>query len=313
MRVGVDDAVASFVAAAGGRGRTVIAGRRAVVLQPTSVLVLLVALVVGVGCGSRASTQSAGVRISATGSVTSSDAAAAIPSRPRMGVFGDSTALLTALGLGQVDEAEHLAQPTGAGDIQLGCPLARVHEALRANAPLAIPARCDWTQRWPSEVRAAHLQLVVVQFGPWDTEPQKMPGDSAYRVPGDPVYDAWLLKEMTAAVDALSSGGAEVVWLTSPAVGDQARRSRHPDLEDLVQPKRMAAFNSLIERLPGLRPGKVQVVDLARWMAGRMDDTGLRPDGVHFTEGAAREVSSEYLAAAVMSAFRSAWKAAHPG
>ncbi len=238
-----------------GGGRTVIAGRRLPALQPRSVLVLVFALVVGVGCGSRASTQTAAHQASATGGVTSTGTAAAIPSLPRMGVFGDSTALRTALGLGEVDEAEHLAQPTGAGDIQLGCPLARVHEALRANAPLAIPARCDWTQRWPSEVRAARLQLVVVQFGPWDTEPQKIPGDSEYRVPGDPVYDAWLLKQMTAAVDALSSSGAEVVWLTSPAVGDSARRSGHPDLEDLVQPARMAAFDSLVERLPGLRPG----------------------------------------------------------
>jgi peptidoglycan/LPS O-acetylase OafA/YrhL len=238
------------------------------------------------------------------------DKGPAVPSLPRMTVFGDSTALRTALGLGEVLEAQHLAQPIG-GDIQLGCAVARAHEALRAGAPLAIPRRCDWTTRWPAEVRASGVQLVVVQFGPWDIEPQRIPGDSVYRTPGDPVYDAWLQKELVAAVDALSSNGAIVVWLTSPDVGNQARASGDPDLTDLVQPARMAAFNDLVKKLPSLRPGKVQVVDLAGWMADKVDDTRLRPDGVHFTEGTARQVSSEYLAAAVMAAFASAWKTGH--
>ncbi len=239
------------------------------------------------------------------------DTGPAAPTSPVMGVFGDSTALRTSLGLGEVLEAEHLARPVG-GDIQLGCPLARDHEALRAGVLFTLPARCDWTNRWPAEVKASHVQLIVVQFGPWDIEPQRIPGQTVWRTPGDPVYDAWLQQQMLAAVDALTSSGAKVVWLTAPVVGTQARASGESDLTDLVQPARTAAFNALVERLPALRPGKVGVVDLATWMADKTNDTQLRPDGVHFTEGTARQVSSEYLAAAVMDAFATAWKAAHP-
>ena len=45
-------------------------------------------------------------------------------------------------------------------------------------------------------------------------------------------------------------------------------------------PERMAALDAIVDRL-AVEDG-VQVLDLASWVAPRLDDAALRPDGAHF-------------------------------
>ncbi len=55
--------------------------------------------------------------------------------------------------------------------------------------------------------------LAVVQVGPWEVADRKLPGESIWRTPGDPVYDDYLRNEMLASTGLLSRDGATVVWL----------------------------------------------------------------------------------------------------
>ena len=123
-----------------------------------------------------------------------------------------------------------------------------------------------------------------------------------WRGPGDPLFDAFALSEMLAAVDLLSSTGAAVVWLTSPAPGAVAYKSRAVQAFDPAP--RHQRFDELVRQLPGLRPGKVVAVDLAAWMADQSleEDLRLRPDGIHFSHDASTEVCQRYLCDAVLRA-----------
>ena len=220
---------------------------------------------------------------------------------PRVAIFGDSTAVTLGLGLSQVLQAQGRAVLVS-GAAQLGCALAQAPASQRAGERMPFNPKCSW-ERWKPAL-AQHPNLVVVLFGPWDTAPTEMPGDHRYRVPGDPTYDAFLQREMVAAVDLFAADGADVVWLTSPPVGSQVNKSTQDALVDLDHPERMAALDRLIRQLPHLRRGKVQVVDLAYWYASTSpDDASMRPDGMHFTPTASVQVSQKWLAHAVMQAY----------
>jgi peptidoglycan/LPS O-acetylase OafA/YrhL len=220
---------------------------------------------------------------------------------PVLAVYGDSTAVTLGLGLGRVliDRSVAEVVPGGA---QLGCALAQAPASLRGGEVMPLNPRCRWTEWKPYLSR--HPDLVVVLYGPWDTAPTEMPGSTTYRTPGDPVYDAFLQKQMVAAVDVFAANGADVVWLTSPDIGPQAAADDNPNLSDLYNPDRMHALDRIVRQLPRLRPGKVQVVDLATWYAStKPDDRAMRPDGMHFTAQSAVQISEEWLAKAVMSAY----------
>jgi hypothetical protein len=151
----------------------------------------------------------------------------------------------------------------------------------------------------------------VVQIGPWEVEDRKLQGDDTWRKMGDPVYDEYLTNEMLLAVDTLSAEGADVLWLTSPAVGP----GTGPDAVQVhgqgAEPARMARMNELINALPAARPGKVHIIDVAAWLASTGEDARLRPDGVHVgidhLEG--KEVATRFLGPAIIDAFKADWKA----
>jgi peptidoglycan/LPS O-acetylase OafA/YrhL len=220
----------------------------------------------------------------------------------RMAVFGDSTALATGLGLGDELTATGAALPVG-GAAELGCGIGRRGERRTGDSVLVLPDRCNqWESTWPETVRTSGADLAVVQIGPWDAKDRRLDGDTEWRSLGDPTYDAFVLAEMTKAVDVLSSAGARVVWLTTPPVADRVRATDQPEWRDPPPAERIDRFNALVRRLPELRPGKVAVVDLAGWLAASGRDEQLRPDGVHLADDKAREVAREWLARAVLDA-----------
>jgi hypothetical protein len=126
-----------------------------------------------------------------------------------------------------------------------------------------------------------HPDLNVVLDAPWDVSDRRIPGDDTWRSFGDPVYDDWFRGEMLDAVDLLSSQGGTVVWLTSPQVSNR--------------PERTDRLNQLIESLPTLRPGKVEIIDLAGYLHQIDPDGKLRTDHVHLTPAAARDVARNFL------------------
>jgi len=239
------------------------------------------------------------------------DVTAHEPPFPRMAFFGDSTALMTGLGVSGWAFETHQADIVE-GFTLLGCGVGRGGERRSGNEAGAIPPECNhWERNWGQKVRNHKPNMAVVQIGPWEVWDRKLEGDDTWRKPGDPVYDEYLTNEMLLAVDTLSAEGADVLWLTSPVVGPGKNTDAVSVHGQGAEPARMARLNELIHALPSARPGKVHVIDLAGWLASTGDDARLRPDGVHFgvdhLEG--KEAAERFLGPALIDAFKADWKA----
>lgn len=223
---------------------------------------------------------------------------------PRVAFFGDSTALVTSLGFGKATRASGAAVPLG-GNAELGCGLGRGGDRRANGRVVKIEDKCNqWAVTWKQTIDQLRPDVAVVLVGPWDVEDRRLPGDSTWRAPGDPVYDDFLYKEMLAAVDVLSSDGAEVAWLTMPPVGANAKKAGQPEGALLDTPERVTRFNELVNRLPQDRPGKVSVIDLAGWVVSTGEDARLRPDGVHFGDTQAVEVANRFLVGAITEVYQ---------
>ena len=232
------------------------------------------------------------------------------PPRPRLAIFGDSTAMMTGLGL-LWNNASSDRMDIVRGDPELGCGVGRGGEYRSGADYKVLSERCNsWEQRWAETIDAGQPNVAVVQIGPWDVGDRRLPGDDQWRSFGDPVYDAYFLDEMTAAVDTLSADGAQVVWLTSPQVGAGTLGDAQQIRGVAALPERTTRLNELIAELPSRRPGKVSVVDLAGWLATTGEDVRLRPDGVHFSKETAIEVAGRWLEQAVIDSFEATWTAA---
>lgn len=232
------------------------------------------------------------------------DEAAVVPAPPgavRVAFYGDSTALLSSFATREWGLAsEELAVVRGSAE--LGCGIVHRGEIDRAGATTSFAPQCDWPRVWAEQL-ASRPDVAVVQTGPADVADHRLPGDDAWRGPGDPTYDAALLAEMVAAVDVLSSRGATVVWLTSPVVDRDRWASSGSEPDDgSAEPARMERYNELVRRAAVARPA-LRVVDLAAWVASLPADVDarLRPDGVHFARDAGAEVG-RWIGPAILEA-----------
>jgi hypothetical protein len=231
------------------------------------------------------------------------------PAQPVLATFGDSTALQTSWGLANYMRSSDQGVYKD-GFAALGCSVIRTEQ--RRTPGIGVEESndtCnDWERIWKEKIDANDPDIAMVQVGAWEVVDRKLPGDNAWRGPGDPMFDDYLFSEMTDAVDVLSSEGAIVVWLTAPPPGTKANQSQ----ADLVS--RFDRYEELVNRLPEARPGKVVVVDLADWIRDLPpdEDARIRHDGVHFSTpeiGAdtSTEVAERFLGPAVLEAWREQW------
>lgn len=221
-------------------------------------------------------------------------------------VVGDSTALMTGLGLDEWGRNTGLLGIDTA-DIGMGCSLGRTGDRDYQDLVSAVPPECDWSTRWPATLAARPaVEVAIVQFGPLDVTDRRLPGDDRWVHPGDPDYDRYLLDEMLAAIDLLAAEGVGVVWMTSPLI--ELGRAEQPPPDEpypTSDPARTARFNELLRQAAQLRPDVVRVVELGSLLAaepGGELDGSLRPDGIHFSEEGSIEFAArlgpEVLAAA---------------
>ena len=142
--------------------------------------------------------------------------------------------------------------------------------------PEPVPAECnEWATSWPTLLQSLQPDVAMVQFGPWDVVDHRLPGDSTWRAPGDPTYDAFLAGEMRTAMDVFHAAGVPLVWLTAPDI--EIGRNEVPPPADPYpgsDPARMHRFNELLRETAAGR-ADVRIVDLngylgacreARWM-----------------------------------------------
>ena len=224
------------------------------------------------------------------------------PARVRMVVFGDSTARVAAAGLIHWAADTGLAEVSDAGT-NAGCGIVRPGWRRFGGTAERIPEECQrWPEEWPAVLGANTADVAVLLTGPFDMTDHQLPGDDTWRGPGDPAYDELLLSELGAATDALLATGTPVVWVTAAEVNAGWFFVEDP----IDDPARAQRLNEVIGEVAASRPG-VTVVDLSAWLVAAPGDIlhnpDLRPDGVHFTPEAARDVAS-WLGPAIVDAFR---------
>jgi peptidoglycan/LPS O-acetylase OafA/YrhL len=299
------------------RRRQAVRGRAPFVVTPAAIGALLVAVLVVtvspppplIDFAAAQEAQDAGIDPLDPDAVTvDPDAPLPDPPPPRIAMFGDSTAGMTAVGLLEWMDATGAAANAGNSTF-IGCGVGRGGQ--RVNGPDGVSEadeNCDrWAEIWPSALEAGQPDLAVIQIGPWDATDRKIEGDDTWRAPGDPVYDEYLRAEMREATDVLASTGAEVVWLSSPAIGPGENGDAIEIRGDAADPLRMARLNEIMAEVVAERPGDAHVVDLAGWLTSTGDDVRLRPDGVHFSEATSGEVAREFLGPALVELHRRTW------
>lgn len=239
------------------------------------------------------------------------DPTSTTPPKPRIAMFGDSTALETAFGLSQ-----HLTL-SGKGDLvggvsELGCSLIRGGYLMDYNGLGKNQPKCnEWDKTFKAELERKKPNIAIVQNGPWEVISHQFADEpQVWYTIGQPRFDDYLTKEMTGVIDLMSASGATVFWFTLPKLGAPKGQDPRKLRGEGADPARANRFNELVRNLPNLRPGKVRVIDLADWLEKSGDDQRLRPDGVHFSPDTAREVSERWLADTIITQFNDDWIAA---
>lgn len=204
---------------------------------------------------------------------------------PRVAFFGDSTALMTAVGLADWATATGRMQFI-LGRTPLGCSISRGGEVRFQGGEGPTKAECDeWAQSWDSTLTASPVDIAIVQEGPWEVADRRLPGDTTWRGLGDPVLDDYVRQELLAAVDLLQRHVKVIVWLTSPKIEtDRAFPNPPPTPWPENDPTRMERYNQIVRDVAAVRP-IVHIVELGAHLAslpGGELDNGLRPDGIHF-------------------------------
>lgn len=225
---------------------------------------------------------------------------------PRVTVFGDSTALMMAVGLA------HWGARTGelrlvSQDTPLGCSISRGGQRSYQGGAGPSNPECDqWAARWPAILAASPTDVAVVMEGPWEVTDRLLPGDTKWRSIGDPVVDRYIHDELLRAVDLLLARVRTVVLITSPDIRSEvpipnAPASPFPESD----PARMARYNEILRQVARER-SRVAIVDLnshLRTLTGGEMDPVLRPDGIHFSTETT-DVVAPWIGQAIVAAAR---------
>jgi len=200
----------------------------------------------------------------------------------RVMVIGDSVAYnqMTAL-LG------HRSGPAldVSGRTKLGCPLARGGDRRFLQDVAPFEADCDWAPPAAGLLERQRPDVVLLSAGVWEVVDRRFPGEERWRHVGQPDADAYVLRELVAAIDTFGATGATVVVATS-AHFEAGRTEGFSGLPE-SDPARVDRLNELIGQAVSLRPGAATVLDVAAWLRSRPGgelDPAIRPDGIHFDD-----------------------------
>jgi peptidoglycan/LPS O-acetylase OafA/YrhL len=223
--------------------------------------------------------------------------AAARGEAPTVGVFGDSTALVVALGLATFDDTDKRIR-MGSGWADLGCTLSATATFRSDGKESNVPKKCtQWLRDWSQAAKDGRLDAALVQFGPFEVKTMKSEGVDTFQTIGEPAQDARLAQLLTAGIEALLKETPIVILTTSPYIEPGRLNGRSPvKAAPHGDPKRMDRLNDIIRDVAARYPN-VAVLDLAAWIEAQGDDDRrLRPDGVHFTDKTALELGPRYAA-----------------
>lgn len=231
-------------------------------------------------------------------------AAQAESAAPQIRFYGDSTALLTAMGMSELSRERPDEFVSEGGFVELGCGLLTGTERRRTDAVEEIPPECDdWPADWDAAGASDPGDVAVIQLGPWEVADQKLTPDGEFlSIDTSGELRTALAQRLGEGVDVLAEHHEVVVILAPPPVSFGRIDGREPDeAYPASNPARMEAFHQIINEVAASRD-YTEVVDLAAWVESQPDDNTLRPDGVHFSDGAALR-AAEWLAPQVLEVY----------
>lgn len=212
------------------------------------------------------------------------DAAAPI----RVLLVGDSVAYKMAPGLFSLQREQNFVLRDAT---ILSCGIVRGD--VRVRKGVAAPsAECEARpQRWCADVEHFQPDVVVMLSALWDGRDHRVDGRMLEF--GTPEADAYWLSEIQAAIDLLSSRGAQVTILTAPYFPKEG-----------LTPERTDWLNALYRKAAARNPDSVTVVDLNRFLyptgefMAYIEGVNVRGDGYHFSQEGA-DVVGRWLAPAI--------------
>lgn len=232
--------------------------------------------------------------------------AAAVPARPaRVATFGDSVALLAAMGLAEYEETvtDPWLVDTG-GEVVLGCGVTR-YEARYVEVYEPLRAECkEWPSTWPQAIKESEPNIAMLITGAWEVTDMMLPGASDWSAVGSAATDDFVRAELTSAVDSLAADGALVMLVLWPPYAPWSTGRITDAAVRQADPARMLRLHEIMEEVAASRPDSTRVFDLSAWLGEqRLSDKGLRDDGMHipapvmtqlWTQGLAEAVYTEY-------------------
>ncbi len=239
------------------------------------------------------------------------DAPPDAPPVPTVMTFGDSTSLFTAMGMATWGRETGRLVDVG-GDSEMGCAITRFAEARFDKDLVPAPSCTDWPETWPGLLDQQQPLMVQIVNGTWEVPDVRLSGSDEFSSIGDPEVDAFVVSELTQAVDLLASRGALVVLVLVPEVGGWGL----PDLPAYraqAEPARMDRYHELQRQVAAARPDTVRVLDLDGHLGDRAQDRELRPDGTHIDADGMLEIYREWMGAETVRLFDEWWAAHHGG
>jgi len=180
-----------------------------------------------------------------------------------------------------------------------GCGIARLPDLLQlGDGGTNYPGCTEWDTRWRKGVALDDPDVAVVLLDRWELMDRNI--DGVYRHVGDPIYDEYLIAELSLALSIVKSRGAHVALLTAP----YTRRAERYDgtLYDEDKPERVDAWNRLLYLAQAQDPERITIIDLNARVCpdGKFTwtvDGGLqiRSDGLHFTTDGVRKWIAPWL------------------
>jgi len=223
--------------------------------------------------------------------------AAAKGEAPTVGIYGDSTAAILARGMSKFDDTDKTIR-TGSGWTRLGCTVSTPTEYISLGNKVNVAKVCPtWLQEWRKKAMRERYDVALVQFGCLEVKTMQPMGVDHFQTIGEPAQDALLEQRFTEGLESLLAATPIVVVATSPYVEYGRRKGHSPDEpQPENDPVRMDRVNEIIRSVAERYPN-VAIMDLAGWIAAQgEDDRRLRPDGAHFAELVALELSPRYAA-----------------
>ena len=152
----------------------------------------------------------------------------------------------------------------------------------RVRAPQALCPR--WLDYWKLTA-AKRPDIALIFLGAFEVVDPVVNGKV---LPvGSAAWTQYLIKQLDAGIDVLSwATTTRVVLMTVPCMADQPVIFDIPSTERM-DPQRVAAINMVLEWVAATRPGRVTLVDYAKFACPNgvfrttLDGVTLRPDGLH--------------------------------